>query len=211
MQLWAAERGTLWALNTADGLPPRCQARVANRFKQLGSADIADLAAAMNGAGPQLIEERLRSGRRCFGLLVEGQIASYGWVTKGIEEVGELERDFQLPAEEAYIWDCRTVPAWQRQRLYSALLSQLIALLHQERVPRIWIGSSRQNQPSIRAFENAGFKPVLDLTYYRLYRLTWMWITLDPSAPTPLVSAAHRILISPRERRLGSFVIGFRS
>jgi ribosomal protein S18 acetylase RimI-like enzyme len=209
MQPWTVEYGTLWAVEPGADLPPICSARVEAAFEELGLADAGALAAAMNLPTPELVLQRLHSNRRCFSLKVAGQITSYGWVTRGAECVGELERTFHLHDDEAYIWDCGTVPAMRRQRCYSALLSHLIHLLYREAVPRIWIGASRQNRPSIRAFVSAGFQPVVDLTYRRFMHLTLMWVHHAPSAPRPLVSAAYRILLNDHERRFGHVIFGY--
>jgi len=209
MQPWTVEYGTLWAVEPGASQPPICAARVETTFEELGVADAGDLASAMALPTPEPILRRLQGHRRCFGLKVAGQIASYGWVTRGAECVGELEREFQLRDDEAYIWDCGTVPAWRGQRCYSALLSQLLYHMHHEGVPRIWIGASRQNLPSVRAFANAGFQPVVDVTYRRFHRLSLMWIHHAPSAPRPLISAAYRILTDNHERRFGRMVIGY--
>jgi len=206
----AVEDGTLWALETSDGLPPLCQARVATKFEEVGAGDLDSLAAAMNLPTPEPVRQRLHSGRRCFILKVGDEIATYGWVTHGVECVGELERQFYLHDDEAYIWDCSTVPAWRGQRCYSALLSQIIYRLHGESVARLWIGASRQNHPSVRAFANAGFNRIVDVVYRRFYRLTLMWIQSADSAPGPLVSAAYRILRNEHERRVGPLLIGFK-
>ena len=210
MQPWTSERGTLWVLETGNGLPLSCQARVEVEFNEVGAADIDELAAAMNLPTSELIQQRLQGKRRCFHLRVAGQITTYGWVTHGVERVGELERDFHLYDDEVYIWDCGTIPAWRGQRCYSALLSHIIYRLHQEGVFRLWIGASRQNQPSIRGFTNAGFKPVVDLTYRRFFRLTVLWFQEAPQALPPLVSAAYRILLNRHERRLGRLAIGLK-
>jgi ribosomal protein S18 acetylase RimI-like enzyme len=187
-----------------------CSARVEVGFEEVGAGDIDDLAVAMNLPSSEAIRQRLQGNRRCFILKVGDQIATYGWVTRGVEVVGELERQFHLHDDEAYIWDCGTVPAWRGQHCFSTFLSQIIYRLHQEGVPRIWIGASRQNQPSIRAFANAGFKPVVDVTYRRFYRLTLMWIHQALSPRRPLVSAAYRILLDDHERRFGQWVIGYK-
>src|SRR5262245_19401930 len=209
MRPWAVEHGTLWAAEIGDALPPICQARVEADFKEVGGADAHELAIAMNLPTPEPIQQRLLSDRRCFILRVADQIATYGWVTRGPECVGELERQFHLRDDEGYIWDCGTVPAWRGQGCYSALLSCIVHRLHREGVARIWIGASRENQPSIRGFAKAGFKPVVDLTYRRLYRLTSMWLHPAPAAPRPLVAEAYRILLTDRERRLGRLVVGY--
>jgi GNAT superfamily N-acetyltransferase len=210
MQTWAVEHGTLWAWETGDGLPPICPARVEVEFEQVRMVDLADLTIAMNLSTPQPILQRLQGNRRCFSLRIAGQIAAYGWVTHGVECVGELERQFHLNDDEAYIWDCGTVPAWRGQRCYSALLSHIIYQLHGEGVPRIWIGASRQNQPSIQGFVNAGFQRVIDLTYRRFYRLTLLWFQEAPTALPSLVSAAYRVLLNSHERRLGRLAIGLK-
>lgn len=209
MQPWTVEHGTLWVLEAGNGLPPVCQARVEVEFEEANTADIDDLTIAMNLPTSELIQQRLHGNRRCFSLRIAGQLATYGWVTHGVERVGELERHFHLHNDEAYIWDCGTVPAWRRQRCYSALLSHIIYRLDHEGVARIWIGASRQNQPSIRGFVNAGFKPVVDLTYRRFHRLTLMWLYQARSTRRPLVSAAYRILVNDHERRFGQLAIGY--
>lgn len=210
MQPWTTEYGTLWVLETNDSLPPMCPARVEVTFAEVEAADIDELAAAMNLSTPEPIQQRLQGGRRCFSLKVAGQIVTYGWVTRGVEFVGELERKFHLCDDEAYIWDCGTVPAWRGQRCYSALLSRLIYRLHHEGIARIWIGASRQNQPSVRGFANAGFQQIIDLTYWRFYHLTILWFQEAPTAPAPLVSAAYRILLNSHERRFGPLAIGYK-
>lgn len=209
MQPWAAEYGTLWAWETQAGLPPVCPAEVEVTFEEVGIAHVADLALAMNLSTPEPIQQRLRRNRRCFSLKKDGQIVSYGWVTHGAECVGELERQFQLHDDEAYIWDCGTVPVWRGQHCYSALLSQLIYRLHHEGVPRIWIGASRQNQPSVQGIANAGFQRVIDLIYRRFTFLTIIWFQEEIKAPSSLVSAAYRILLNDHERRFGSLAIGY--
>lgn len=207
---WTIEHGSLWAIEVGERPPPLRQARVAAEFVEIRGDRMGALAAAIDLPSTEPIERRLQGGRRCFGLEVAGQIAAYGWVTRGPEHVGELEREFRLHDDESYIWDCATLPAWRGQRCYTALLSQLIRQMSREGVRRIWIGASRQNRASIMGFVNAGFDLVVDLTYFRIYRLTAMWI-YPPIAPRrPLVAAAYRILIEDRERRLGPLILGYR-
>ena len=210
MQQCVVERGTLWSLETDNGLPPACAARVEVVFKELEAGEIDDLAAAMSLSSSELIHRRLENYRRCFILKVDGQIATYGWVTHGIENVGELERIFHLDDDEAYIWDCVTQPAFQRQRCYSSLLSHIIYQLHHEGVARIWIGASLPNDPSVRGFANAGFQPVIGLTYRRFYKLTLLWFREASTAAPQLVSAAYRILVNNYEQRFGRLAIGYK-
>lgn len=210
MQPWSVEHVSLWVWDASNGLPPPCEARVKVKFEEVGIADIDDLSAAMNQATSEKVRRRLQSKRRCFSLRVAGQIVAYGWLTRGAERVGELERQLRLQDEEAYIWDCATVPVWRRQHCYSALLNHLIYQLHAEGVPRIWIATARHNQPSVRGIVNAGFRSVVDLTYRRFYRLTWLWIHQVPSTRCPFVSLAYRMLRDEHERRFGQLLMGYK-
>lgn len=207
---WAIEYGTFWSLETGKDLPSIFPAQVEVNFEEVGAADLNELALAMNTSDQESILRRLEAGRRCFVLRTGGQIITYGWLTLGAECVGEMERQFHFRDDEAYIWDCGTVQAWQRQGGYSALLSQMIYRLKEEGVPRIWIGASRLNQPSVKGIANAGFNRVVDLTYRRFSALTLLWFREAAAAPQHLIAAANRILLDDHERRIGPLAVGFK-
>jgi GNAT superfamily N-acetyltransferase len=190
-------------------MPAPCEPRAPVAFAELGPAEIDGLAAALGQPDPAPLRERLAGRRRCFVLRADEQIAAYGWATRGVEAVGELERRFFLRDDEAYIWDCGTLPAWRGRRLYSALVSRVARQLAGEGLARIWIGASLQNQPSIAGIANAGFAHVLDLSYRRLWRLSAMWVR-RASAARPLMADAYRLLIQPHERRAGRLILGYR-
>lgn len=210
MTPWTAEFGTFWALRPAAGLPPLYQAQVEVVFEEADAADIENLAEAMNLASPELIEERFRGQRRCFCLKHESRIITYGWVTHGAERVGEMERQFNLHDNEAYIWHCGTIPKWRRKGLYSALLSGIIYRLAEEgNGPTIWIGASRINQPSIKGIANSGFKRVIDASYRRILYLTFMWFKDSTTSQPALIPDAHRIMLKSSERLIGSVAIGW--
>ncbi len=208
MKLWAVEFGTFWLSDVAIGLPPANLSRPNVTFGEVSPTAGVALQRAMHLSDPEPIHRRFQTGRRCFSLRTADEIVAYGWATRGLESVGELERNFHLHDDEIYIWDCGTVPAWRGRGCYTALLNKMTRQLHQEGIPRIWIGASRQNQPSIQGIFRAGFRPVIDMTYRRLGAVTWLWFTEAPSANPAQIDAAYRILTSQNEKRLGRFAIG---
>jgi GNAT superfamily N-acetyltransferase len=223
MGVWAVEEGTFWAVDTGSegsGLPPTIDPSSALAgmvmFEEIQSGGegaggtIDALAAALDSDQAQDARQRLADGRRCFVAKVNGQIAAYGWVTQGTEYVGELERHFDLRGDEAYIWDCVTLPAWRGKHLYSALLNRIVYRLHEEGVYRVWIGASRQNQPSIRGIVNAGFQSIADVIYRRFLRITTMWVIDAPNPPRHLQQGAYRILRARHEHRFGRLFIGIK-
>lgn len=209
MNLWAVEAGTLWLSERDKPLPQASSNRAAAAFGEVASSDWQALQGALGLPDPEPIRRRFRTGRRCFGLSVAGQIVAYGWATHGPESVGELERVFRLEADAVYIWDCGTLPAWRGQGCYTSLLNHMLHQFRQEGVRRSWIGASRQNQPSIQGIVRAGFHHVLDVTYRRLGGVTLLRFVEAPSANAAQLNAAYHILVTRHERRWGRVALGF--
>ena len=193
---WAFERGTLWAREcdgNGDGavlVAPKIRATLGEVYSE--AAD--ELATAMGFADSAQALRRFGGGRRCFVARVDGSIATYGWVSRGVERIGELERTLRMAPAEAYIWDCATLPHYRGQRLYCALLSHIAATLCHDGAQRLWIGAALSNAPSIRGFAAAGFQPVLRLTYLRLLGVRHLQIVGAPTAPPELVVRARASL-----------------
>ncbi|HEX5441184.1 MAG TPA: GNAT family N-acetyltransferase [Ktedonobacterales bacterium] len=194
LHLWAFERGTLWAHECGgkDAAPVTPGREAALREAQ--SADAEALARAMGLAEATEVRRRFDAGRRCFVALVDGAIATYGWVSHGVESIGELERSFRMAPDEAYIWDCATLPPYRGQHLYCALLSHIVTTLCRDGTRRIWIGASLDNTPSIRGFAAAGFQSVLTLTYLRLLGMRRVWMAGATAASPALVTRARECL-----------------
>jgi GNAT superfamily N-acetyltransferase len=208
MKRWAIERGTLWVWEAEDELPEVEETLAGVAFQEVGAREVDELARAMEGVDVDTIRQRLESDRRCFCLVSEEQIASYCWVTHGPEWVGEWERQFSFDENEAYIWNCGTLPPWRGHGLYSYLLGRIVHHLHQERVARVWIGAAKRNEPSVRGIENAGFKHVTDASYFRLLRLTLVWLRVAAGTARSLNRASRRVLLHERERALGPLAVG---
>jgi GNAT superfamily N-acetyltransferase len=194
---WAFERGTLWAMELDGAGPALAASHAAATFGEVSWDETDALAAAMGLADSGAAQRRLAAGRRCFAAWVEGEIAAYGWVSQGEESVGELERAFRIQPDAAYIWDCATLPPFRRRGLYSGLLRHIASALRAEGMRQLWIGASRRNRPSIFGFANAGFQPVINLTYVRVLRLRHTRIIDDKAAPPRLVAEARSLLVSP--------------
>jgi GNAT superfamily N-acetyltransferase len=190
---WAYASGTLWALDL-EAAPVVVPPRVAATFGEAPRADAAALAAAMGLTGTAELGRRFDAGSRCFVARVGGALAAWGWVSRGVEAIGELERSLHMRSGEAYCWDCATLPAYRRRGLYTALLGHIAVVLRNKGAQRLWIGASRLNRPSLRGFAAAGFQPAINLTYLRLGRWRHVWVGARPRAAPGLVADARRAL-----------------
>jgi len=204
----AYERGALWAMDLMGHVATPVVPQVAAIFGEVRHDAAEQLATAMGLSDAEAVRWRFAAGRRCFVAWVDGAIAAYGWVSQGMEYIGELERPLRLRAGEAYIWDCATLPPYRRQGLYRALLGHIAIRLRGEGMQRLWIGASLGNQPSIRGFRAAGFMPVVRVISVRLGSLCCLWLAGYSATPDSLIADARRALIAPGECVWGKLAIG---
>jgi ribosomal protein S18 acetylase RimI-like enzyme len=211
---WVYQKGVLWALELPKAIggevfrSKSVAPRIAATFEEAYTPDAESMAKAMDLSNPEQIIRRLSPKRRCFVAKVVGVIAAYGWVSIRTECVGEMERQIRLQPDEAYVWDCATLPAYRRQRLYSALLSHINNTLAKEGFRRIWIGSNLENRPSLKGFDNAGYQPAALITRFRIFDLNCLWVRSFRQAPKHLTRAAQDVFSMKSDRKLGPLVFG---
>ncbi len=192
--------GTLWVRNLDWPAPQNTSPRVPATFRCLGPEAIESLTQAMRLDHPAVIQQRLASGRRCYGAQVEGSLAAYGWVSWNEEDIGEIGLRLHLMPGEAYIWDCATTPPYRRLRLYTALLVHIAEQLRAEGLCRVWIGADADNAASQNGIALAGFLPVADLVVTRMIGIRQFWVRGRAGAPETVVSDARRALLGDRDR-----------
>ncbi len=209
--------GTIYTLSLCDHAPAPVAPLVEASFYRLGPEAEAELAEAMGPGSTAAIRRRFASGsqdggaspassagRRCYAARVAGRLATYGWVSFGGEYIGELNLWIRLQPGEAYIWDCATLPAYRQQRLYSALLSDMIAELRREPpgrpLERLWIGANLDNLPSQKGILRAGFQAVADMAVERVLAMRQVWVLGHPGVPDDLVAEARRVFLDNRDR-----------
>ena len=192
--------GVVWYMNLLEQ-PVRPAATLAARFGQVGLEAVADLARAMGGDDPGLVQRRLDAGRRCYAAWTQGSLAAYGWVSFTEEEVGELGLRLRLLPGEAYIWDCATLPDYRRRGLYSALLSHIILTLRSEGLRGLWIGADATNAPSLAGIAQAGFTTVADLVAAPAQpgeRRRRAWLEARPGVSQERLAEARRAYLDDR-------------
>ena len=201
------ERGGLWTTDFTRDEAPRIPLPALGAGPVLvGEADAetaAELAVAMGGWDPDEVTARLAGGKRCFTARVDGAIAAYGWVTPKGEWIGELDRAIRLDGDEAYIWQCATLPAFQGRGLYKALLAAILGSLAGEGYRRAWIGCALANTASVRAFVALGLRPVVMVDYWRLGDFSCFYLAGRPGADPAHVAHARAALAAPHEVEVG--------
>jgi GNAT superfamily N-acetyltransferase len=190
--------GTLWVLDLGEPLLVGPMPRVAVNFQRIGPEAAPLLAQAMELENSAEVLRRFAAGKRCYTGTVEGELATYGWVTYDEELIGELSLRIRLAPGETYIWDCATLPAYRGQRLYPALLWHMINDLRTEGLRRIWIGADADNLPSQIGIVLCSFQPIVDIVLDRVLAIRMSWARGCPGAPEQLVEDARRKLLGRR-------------
>jgi GNAT superfamily N-acetyltransferase len=192
--------GTLWVMHLDWPAPDRVMPLIPATFVQVKPEATLMLARAMDLDDPSDVQQRFASGRRCYGVLIEGNLAAYGWVTFEEEHIGEMGLCIHLVPGEAYIWDCATTPLYRRRGLYTALLAHIIDEMRVEGLCRVWIGADGDNLPSQKGIARAGFQPVVDLIAARAAAKRSIRLHGRPGIPKQIVADARVALFGERHR-----------
>lgn len=190
--------GTIWVRDLDDSLPV-VRPVVEAVFCRVQAEQASLLAEAMDTSHQAEALSRLQTGRHCHAALVQGHLAAYGWVSFDSEHVGELNLQVRLPAGEAYIWDCLTLPEYRQKGLYSSLLSSMLQELRGNGFRRVWIGADLDNEPSQRGIAKAGFQFVAEAVVARVLAVRMVWLQGRPGASEHLVDEARRVFLGNRD------------
>lgn len=125
------------------------------------AADVESLVQAMGEEG-DLVQERLRRGCRAFLLRRGSEVAAYGWLTAGPEWIGEIGLEIVPGADEAYLWNCVTLPEHRLQGLFKRLVVHVAAAVKEEGYARLWIAGLAGTAE--RALEYASFRRIAEIT-----------------------------------------------
>lgn len=191
--------GTIWVFDLDQPIQV-IEPRISATFSRLGIKYLDKLLLARGANTATEIFARFERGRRCYVAEVQAELAAYGWVSFEEEFVGELNLHLKLLSDEAYIWDCATLPAFRQNHLYSALLTHIVRDLSAERFHRVWIGADLNNAASQRGIARAGFKPVADLVLARDSARRRVWLQGRPDVPESLVAEARRVYLNNRDK-----------
>lgn len=199
-EIWPQHVGTLWLLDLSEKLQAGPVPRVEVQFQRIDSEAALSLGRAMGIESPEEALKRFDAGKHCYVGIVDGAIATYGWVTFDKELIGELGLHIQLSQGEAYIWDCATLVEHRGMRLYPSLLWYIIEDLRSQGLRRVWIGADSDNLPSQVGMRLCGFHPIADFVLDYALAIHAFWIRGHPGAPEQLVEDVRYALLGNRHR-----------
>lgn len=187
--------GTLWMLDLASASPMQADAQASVSWGCAGPEKALQLSQAMGLAAPTEVLQRFARGCKCYLGTIEQEIATYGWVSFADEHIGELDLTIRMPVNNAYIWDCATLPAYRGLRLYPALLAYILKELRAGGTARVWIGADEDNVASQKGMALAGFRPMIDIGLFHQETGPRAWIRGRPGISEQELDEACRVII----------------
>jgi GNAT superfamily N-acetyltransferase len=157
------------------------------RVAEITPQSAQTIVSAMGGEGDRVLP-RFARGCRCFGVFDGDQMVAYGWLSIHSEWVGELCLEITPAPDEAYVWNCVTLPDHRRKGMYRTLLDGVVAVARREGLARLWIGSVEH--PAEKADAAAGFVPVLQLDFTSFAGVRRLRVQPVPQADAQLVEDA---------------------
>lgn len=101
-------------------------------------------------------------GEKLFLALRDRQVAGFGWLQTGTS-AGVVCHYALIKSGEFRILRVGVLPAFRRQGVNMAFYSLLLRKLFSEGARRVYIDSSSNNTPSLRAQRRAGFRPLREI------------------------------------------------
>jgi GNAT superfamily N-acetyltransferase len=128
-------------------------------FSTLIATD-TQLVTHLTGLSQQEIEARFQHGHHAYIAFIEQVPVAYGWVAERTAGVREIQLSFTLSAQNRYLWDFQTFPAWRGRGVYPHFLQTIV---RQEMAERFWILYQPGNTAAVHSIEKAGFHFVGEL------------------------------------------------
>jgi hypothetical protein len=135
----------------------------------------------------------------------DDEVVAWAWTSRGAEYAPPLGLTIRFGRDEAYVWDCETLPGHRDHGLFRALLRLVGRTLGAEGVRLVWCGIHDRNLASQRATGHAGWRPVLRTVALRVGSRPLLWLNPVRYADARLVERAYRVVgRAGRRRRPGT-------
>lgn len=112
----------------------------------------------------QNIEKRFRDGNEAWVVSLDNELVSFGWLSRGRVQIGELSKEIDVSKGNAYLWNFRTLEPYRGRGYYAQLLSTILDA-EEKTSERMWIISAPENLSSYHGIVKVGFKPVGEIMF----------------------------------------------
>ena len=120
--------------------------------------------------------ETAKKNKHIFYILKENDcIIGYVKIGIGINYIHDFKKKIRFPEETAFIYDTFVMPEYRGKKLALFSLYDIFIYLRNKKIKKIICHIEKWNKPSIRVFENAGFRMFENI---RFVRVAWFSLFL---------------------------------
>lgn len=128
-----------------------------------------------------MFRDVIDGAKRCAVAVSGESIVAMIWVFR----VGDTSRLFELEDGEAELNHGFTAPEFRGRGIFSSLLRHACGALRAEGCGRAYAGVHAGNAPSLRSFENAGFREIASIRH---------WLAFRPKVHRAKLAAAKQVV-----------------
>jgi len=108
-----------------------------------------------------------------FSLYKANELAAYGWVALNNEEKRQrMLTEFAIPPNSAHIFECYTVDKFRGQKLYQAIVYNLVEWAKNRHADKVYIDTVIENDMAQKGIINLGFEYISAQTKIILFSKT---------------------------------------
>ncbi len=133
-----------------------CQVPVA--ISQLQMDEVDEYSAFRAGMDPAEIRSRLERGHQCWVARWQGTMVHAIWAATGSAWIRYLECEIRFAADEAYIYESYTTPAFRRLNINAARADVMMRYLRDHSFSRLLALVMPENPAGMQATMSAGYR-----------------------------------------------------
>ena len=131
-------------------------------FRIIDNSVLDDISAIRGGRKYNQLKKNRDKGAYGIALYKANELAAYGWIGLNNEKSGKrIFTSFAIPPNSAHIFDCYTLEKFRGQKLYPAIVYNLVNWARLQQVQDVYIDTIAENvEAAGKGITRLGFEPV---------------------------------------------------
>ena len=140
---------------------------------ELSLSDVDDYTACNRVMTPDVFQERITTGDRCYAVRHDNKIVSATWVATDHAWIDFISRDMSLRKSEIYIYDSYTNPLCRGQHIQRKMLAEILTRYQATGYKQVCVIIAPENRANIRSRKRSGFKRTAWIVAIKIGRFHW--------------------------------------
>ena len=148
-----------------EEIKPKIKVTIRTALKE----DLDKFKGIVNERKMKLFKERFKKDRICFIALYQEKIAYFGWISFDDEYESIFQIKVRVENQEAYWFDCHTMPEYRQNGLHGAVTARALTYLKDKGCKKVLTHVMNDNIYSRKAFKKVGFTEKRMVTLIKIF------------------------------------------